>query len=423
MVWSSITDWWNNQGADVAADRRAERGGATPYAHRPKRDALSISGLGGGLFNPFGGSSNDGPPTIDTTTAQHRQNSQGSFGSLHPNSVPSAFELAAREAANPRFKQQAEAGKAPSDGLGAAEARLASQLQSLDSQFNAQRDQLRGMFQLAETPQEQALLAFQLGDLEEQRKAGTTIIANEYGKASGFAGSQAGKMRDTATAEGEARGEIYSEAAGRAGDAIDQLAGEHLGSGLGVGAVPVSGDATDWVGLLEAAAPREQALATNLGNIAADDMQALGAQLKGEGSAQSGALQRAALGLRADATIQHQQQVAQRLAAEQSAFRQALMGLQGQQFDRQFQLEDRQFDLEMHRADQAQQGQGAGPDGAANPNEYQNWNDFQWGAWFASPDGEGTIGPALQGMYGPTAQRVASAIQQQAQVGMLGGPS
>lgn len=288
------------------------------------------------------------------------------------------------------------------DPMQDVEDRLSSQLAGLESSFENQKAQLQEAFQFAETPQEQALLAFQLGDLEEQRRAGHQIIGDQFAQASSFAGSQAGDMRSTAADEAAARGELFTGAAGRAGEAIDQLAGEYAGTGMAVGAQPVSGDATDWVGMLEAQAPAEAALVQNLGNIAADDMQALGAQLQGEGSAQQGALQRAALGLRADATMQHQAQVQDRIAREQSEWRQMMAQLQGQHLDRAHRIQDRQFDVDMHRAEQG---------GGADPNAYQHWNDLEWSAHFEQ--NPAALGPAIQGMFGPGARRVAQAIQQQ----------
>lgn len=230
-----------------------------------------------------------------------------------------------------------------------AGATLNRQLQNLDARFDAQRQQLTAMFQLAETPEEQARLAFVLGDLEAQREAGQQIIASQYAQAQQYASSQAGQMRDAAQAEAAAMQGLYRDAAQGAASGIAGIAGDYTGTGLGVGAVPVSGDATDWIGLIEAQGASQGALTGRLGGIAADDQAWLASQLGAEGSAQQGDLIRTALGMRADTIARHQQAVSDRVNAERAAMQRALMDLESMRFGRQFDLEDQQVGMQAQR--------------------------------------------------------------------------
>jgi len=276
--------------------------------------------------------------------------------------IPSRTDVRAREQASTLAGDvfAGLAGPRPTVGAGdvgggfaRAEQTLSGYLRNLDATYQAKRSEIQAMYQLAETPEEQARLAFVLGDLEEQRKAGTQIIADQYAQAQRYAQTQSTAMRDTAATEGAAIGDVYRDAASRTAAGIDAVAGEFTGTGIGVGAQPMSGDAADWIGLLEAAAPREQALTQQLGSIAADDMAFLAGQLGGEGAAQQGALQRAALGIRADEIARHQQNVADRVNAERMAQASALTGLQSQFLGRQFGLQDQTVGVQTAAADRA----------------------------------------------------------------------
>lgn len=233
----------------------------------------------------------------------------------------------------------------PAGGGQDAEAVLAAQLGNIEQSYQQQVSQLQSMFQLSETPEEQAMLGFVLSDLEAQRDAARTIIGSQFAQASRFADTQAGSMRDSAASEAAAVGDVYSGAASNASDAIAEIAGEAEGTGVGAGVVPVSTDATDWVGLIEGQGASQAGLTSALGNIAADDVAALGAQLQGEGSAQAGAMERAVLGIRAQQIADHQRQVQNRIAQERSAMISAALGLQRDANQRRYALEDRQFGM------------------------------------------------------------------------------
>lgn len=237
---------------------------------------------------------------------------------------------------------------------------FSQQLQALTADFAAHREALADMFALAETPEEQARLAFVLGDLEQQEIAGRQIIADQFSQAQRFAASQAGQMRQAAAAEGQAMQGVYQDAAQGAAAGIDSIAGEFAGTGTGAGAVPVSGDATDWIGLIESQGAAQGALTSQLGSIAADDQAWLSQQLGQEGAAQQGALQRAALQARAAQIAAHQQQVADRINQNQMSMVDTFLRMQsdsrnqddGYEQDRR----DYEIAMEMRRLEQEAAG-------------------------------------------------------------------
>lgn len=186
--------------------------------------------------------------------------------------------------------------------------------------YDAQLAELRQMYRFAETPEEQAQLQFMLGDLEAQRDAATQVIDNVYGAAIEATGQRASAMRESAAAEGEAVAGLYQGAADRTGEAYAELEDDYAGTGLAVEGEGMSGDAADWIAVMEAAAPREQALTQRMGDIAAEDVAWLADTLGGEQGAQQGDLQRLVTGLRADGIMSHNARVQDRIAAERMAF-------------------------------------------------------------------------------------------------------
>lgn len=246
---------------------------------------------------------------------------------------------------------QGYAGQDPLEVLAGIDDQFAMKAAGLEETYNQQREQLGELFEFAETPEEKARIAFVLGDIEEQRKAGQQVVAREYAQAVQQGRAQAAAMRDAAATEGQAMGDIFRQGADRGREHLASAQQLYADANLGVGAQPVSEDAADFVGVMEAAAPREEALARTLGNIAADDVGFLGETMAAEGGAQQGALQRIALGLRADAINEHQSRLADRQARERAGYRDAVLGLQSQFNNRSFDLEDRGVEGQLRMAD------------------------------------------------------------------------
>lgn len=208
----------------------------------------------------------------------------------------------------------------------------------IEQGYQQKLDQLREMYRFSETPEERAQIQFLLNDLEGQREAGHQIVDQVYGGAISGLEGRAGDMRQAAAAEGEDIAGLYSGAAGELSGNLAQLDESYEGGGMSVGAADLSGDATDQVAALNEAAPREAALSQRLGNIAAEDVNWLANTMGAEEGAHQGELERTAMQLAAQAQLQHQQQVQDRIARERMQFAQQAGSLanQGMQARQQF---------------------------------------------------------------------------------------
>lgn len=320
---------------------------------------------------------------------------------------------------------QGYAGQDPLEVLAGIDDQFAMKAAGLEETFNRQREELGELFEFAETPEEKARIAFVLGDIEEQRKAGQQVIAREYAEAVQQGRAQAAAMRDAAATEGQAMGDIFRQGADRGREHLASAQQLYADANLGVGAQPVSEDAADFVGVMEAAAPREEALARTLGNIAADDVGFLGETMAAEGGAQQGALMRAALGLRAQAINQHQARLADRQAAERASYRDAMLGMQRDYTGRQWDLQDRGHEGQLRMADILENRRSTAEDrrhqyerdardfaldqwaleaqeGGADPLPQ---TEGQWITFLAAPESGAFQEAAKEGRLGPVAKR------------------
>lgn len=227
---------------------------------------------------------------------------------------------------------------------------LADSAGALEDNYQRRLEELRGLYRLAETPEERAQLQFALGQIERQREAGHEVIRSSYQQAIEDAGQRASQMRETAAVEGQRMGDLFRDAASETAAGIGEVAARFGDTGLGVGATPVSGDATDFVSQLQAAAPRQEALTRQLGNIGADDVAFLGRGLSGEQGAQQGELERLALQLAAQTQAGHQQRVQDRIARERLALADQVAGLGARYDDRRWGVQDRTAQMGLEAA-------------------------------------------------------------------------
>lgn len=222
----------------------------------------------------------------------------------------------------------------------------------IDADYQARLAELQGMYQLAETPEERAQLQFVLGNIEAQRESGHTVIRDVYADAVETAGAQAEGMRGKGNARAQTIGNTYRDAAGAIGGHIADAQGMFADEGLGVGATPVGGGAGDWQAMMQAAAPREQALAQQLTGLAADQTQFLGDMLGAEGAAQQGELERLAMQMAAQATIGHQGQVSDRINQDRRSLAGQSMQLGNRYEDRGWAMEDTALQMAIDLAEQ-----------------------------------------------------------------------
>lgn len=232
--------------------------------------------------------------------------------------------------------------------LDAARASAQNELSGLDARFAEQRDLLREEYSFAETQEEKARLAFMLGDLENQRLAAADAIADGYERTVASIEERGEAMRASGAQEAQAVGDLYRDAQASLGATQQQVSADAAASaeGLGVGAAGPSGAAADWVGLLAAAAPREQALAANLANNSAGEADWLAMMGGLEGEAQQAQLSNNAMQSRNQGIMQHSQQVEQRLQQERAQWRDQLAQLQSMFQQRGFDLGDQDRTLQ-----------------------------------------------------------------------------
>lgn len=254
--------------------------------------------------------------------------------------------------------------------------RLEQRGAEIDQQFDAQREQLRSMFQLSETPEERAQLEFMLGDLEARRDAAHQAIGQEYEQARESIGARAADMAEQAGADAaQVAGRHEAGAEGAIGDrdAI-RARDEFAASGLGTGATGPDGRVADAAEEMERRAVSEGDFAQARGQIAADDVAWLGDTLAAEQPAHQGQLQREVAARQADAQMAHQQRVQERIAQERRQMAQLEAQLAQQQMGMQADMAQRgagmradalqrQADRQLQREQMALQ-QGAGEPGA-----------------------------------------------------------
>ena len=220
--------------------------------------------------------------------------------------------------------------------------RAEDERKGLESQFEDAREQLREEFSFAETEQEKAQLAFLLGDLERQREAGHEAIGVGYQRAIESITERSEAAREASVADGVRMNELFTGAAdqleGRV--ASDAAASAEAGRGTGVGVAERASGADDFVNLMRAAAPREQALSERLGSLQADEAAAMAGSMDRQQEAQRADLGRLAMATSAQATYDHGRQVADRIAQERAQWRDQVAQMQQLFTGRGFSLED-----------------------------------------------------------------------------------
>jgi len=191
----------------------------------------------------------------------------------------------------------------------------------IQGEYDKKAQDLKRLYQLAETPEEKAQLQFMLDDIEAQRFAGNKIIKGVYNDAIGSTMRQSGRMEKRAGKAGKAQTKSYNDQSAALGEDIGDIASRwaDAGPGLGVGTTAVSGDATDWMGVMQTLGQSEGAFEKRMGNIAAQDVRQMGNSMKKEKGAQTGDLEREAMRMAAGATFSHQQAVQQRIHQERMA--------------------------------------------------------------------------------------------------------
>lgn len=218
----------------------------------------------------------------------------------------------------------------PLDALSGEIERLEEEAAAVQDDYEAQKQELRDLFALSETPEERAQIEFMLEDLEARAGAASEAIASEYSAAREEIGARAAQMRDQAAVEGQQVAGQWQEGAEAARADRDAVQAEHADSGVGVGATSGDGRVESATEEMERRAVTEGDFARRSGEIAADDAAWLADTLAAEAPAHQGQLQRETAARQAEAQMAHQQQVNDRIATDRRQLAQLESQLTGQ---------------------------------------------------------------------------------------------
>lgn len=178
----------------------------------------------------------------------------------------------------------------------------------------------RDLFQLAETPEEQALLARELADIEARRAAGTQALGASWSQLSQANAAAAEKARQQVIQYGDTAAAAWTDAANRA-RALAAERAQAAGAAAGRQSINVSptGGAADFIAFMESQAPAARQFAGRTQETLASDLDWLASTAGAQGQAYQGELQRQANVMAFERAREHNRAVQERIAAERMA--------------------------------------------------------------------------------------------------------
>lgn len=201
---------------------------------------------------------------------------------------------------------------------------------ALNFQYDRAVNELRSMYELAETEDEKARLRFILADIQAQHEAGQRAITNVFERKRAEVAQLTEQSRENTLKSAQRAFDLYEVSANQLKDLLEasrqQMAGEVYGFGA---AAPR--DQSEYVQLLSAMAPVAQQSRQAIGDIGTEGLEWLGAVMGEQTAARGADLQRLAMSTRSAAISQHQQQVDARVNAERMALAQAVQSLRERQ--------------------------------------------------------------------------------------------
>lgn len=202
------------------------------------------------------------------------------------------------------------------------------------------------LFRLYETPEEQAMLAAELADLDTRQQAGEVALRAAWGNVQSANSAAAEKARGMAAGAGSAAAAIWTDAAAQAGALASERAATVGGfeGRAGIDIDPSLG-ASEWIGFMESQAPAERAFAERRQEALGRDLDWMAGLAGMQGEAYAGDLQRQAAAMAFDRAADHNRRVQDRISQER-------MMLAQMQFQSDEAARQRQF-----AADQAAAGQ------------------------------------------------------------------
>lgn len=178
---------------------------------------------------------------------------------------------------------------------------------------------VRAMFELAETPQEQAMLQDMLADIDARTTAGTQALQIGWDEVVQSNQSAATRAAEMALQAGPRAAQVWKDMANSAmqiASARTQALAE-FGGRQRVNLDPASG-VDDFVSFMMAQAPRAMQTAERLGMISAEQIAESARRAQQVGQAFQGDLLRTSLQLAAGAAADHNRRVQERVASERA---------------------------------------------------------------------------------------------------------
>ena len=184
----------------------------------------------------------------------------------------------------------------------------------LEGEYASRRDELRSQYQLSETDEERAQLAFLMAELESATQRADQAIVAGYANAVQNIQGLGGRTAQAADLETQGIQNLFLGAADRyAGMVGDVQRQTGLQAGL---AGTAFGPAEDFMGLLSADAAREAALTQRLGGIVSQEMTDAERRMAFQQASQQADLQRQSAASGAQTRADQQAAVAARIAQE-----------------------------------------------------------------------------------------------------------
>ena len=181
----------------------------------------------------------------------------------------------------------------------------------------------RSMFQLAQTPEEQAMLQRELDDIEARRSAGSIALRAGWSQVADTNRRAAEKARTEVVRYGDAAAAAWTDAARRAQELAAARANA-AGAFEGRQSINVSptGGAEDFIMFMESQAPAARQYAESMQNVLAEDLDWAARTASGQGEAYAADLQRQANQFAFERAREHNRAVQERIAAERMALAQ-----------------------------------------------------------------------------------------------------
>ena len=205
-----------------------------------------------------------------------------------------------------------------------------SSIGALNFQYDRTVNELRSMYQLSETEDEQRRIRFMLADIEAQADAGRRAIENVYNRKREEVQKLTEASRESSVKAAQKAFDLYTVSAGQLRDMLEADRQNVAQDVAGFGAAAPR-DQSEYVQLLSAMAPVASESRQAIGDIGTAGLEWMGATMGEQSAARQGELQRLGMSTRAAAISQHQQAVDKRVNAERMALADAVATLRNRQ--------------------------------------------------------------------------------------------